>query len=137
MLSCLINPALIKSDVISPDARERARKYTTLLDTPLGKIHIINDHYFIIGAYTSNSKGFMYAREKICDFIKNRDGVDLCDPKNIYLTNGAGEGVKLVFNMLIRNSNDGIMIPIPQYPLYSALITLFGGKQNPYYLDET
>jgi aspartate/methionine/tyrosine aminotransferase len=39
--------------------------------------------------------------------------------------------------MLIRNSNDGVMIPIPQYPLYSALITLNGGRQIPYYLDET
>jgi alanine transaminase len=28
------------------------------------------------------------------------------------------------------------MIPIPQYPLYSADITLFGGTQIPYYLDE-
>jgi aspartate/methionine/tyrosine aminotransferase len=45
--------------------------------------------------------------------------------------------VKLVFNMLIRGGNDGIMIPIPQYPLYSALITLNGGKQIPYFLDET
>lgn len=38
--------------------------------------------------------------------------------------------------MLIRDKNDGIMIPIPQYPLYSALITLGGGTLVPYYLDE-
>ena len=54
----------------------------------------------------------------------------------MYLTNGAGEGVKLLFNMLISGKNDGIMIPIPQYPLYSALITLNGGTLVPYYLDE-
>jgi aspartate/methionine/tyrosine aminotransferase len=29
------------------------------------------------------------------------------------------------------------MIPIPQYPLYSALIQLYGGTQINYYLDET
>jgi aspartate/methionine/tyrosine aminotransferase len=28
------------------------------------------------------------------------------------------------------------MIPIPQYPLYSALITLLNGQAVPYYLDE-
>jgi aspartate/methionine/tyrosine aminotransferase len=39
--------------------------------------------------------------------------------------------------MLIRGQNDGIMIPIPQYPLYSALIQLYGGTQINYYLDET
>lgn len=38
--------------------------------------------------------------------------------------------------MLIRDSNDGILVPIPQYPLYSALITLSGGKMVPYYLNE-
>ena len=73
----------------------------------------------------------------MADFIKQRDNVPYADAKNVYLTNGAGEGVKLVFNMLIRGPSDGIMIPIPQYPLYSALITLFGGTQVSYYLDET
>ena len=29
------------------------------------------------------------------------------------------------------------MIPIPQYPLYSATITLYGGVQIGYYLDES
>jgi len=73
----------------------------------------------------------------VADFINQRDNVQNADAKNVYLTNGAGEGVKLVFNMLIRGPSDGVMIPIPQYPLYSALITLFGGTQVSYYLDET
>jgi aspartate/methionine/tyrosine aminotransferase len=29
------------------------------------------------------------------------------------------------------------MVPIPQYPLYCALITLFNGTIVPYYLDES
>jgi aspartate/methionine/tyrosine aminotransferase len=124
VLSCLLNPALLTTDAISHDAIKRANKYKLKLDTPMG-------------AYTSNSKGFQYAREKVAEFINKRDNVSNADAKNIYLTNGAGEGVKLVFNMLIRGGNDGVMIPIPQYPLYSALITLNGGKQIPYFLDET
>ena len=36
----------------------------------------------------------------------------------------------------IRNPNDGVLVPIPQYPLYSALLTLYNGKFIPYYLDE-
>ena len=30
-----------------------------------------------------------------------------------------------------------ILVPVPQYPLYSAAISLFGGSLVPYYLEET
>jgi len=36
---------------------------------------------------------------------------------------------------LIMDSNDSVMIPIPQYPLYSAALALYGGSAAPYYLD--
>lgn len=38
--------------------------------------------------------------------------------------------------MLISGPNDGIMIPVPQYPIYSALIVSYGGKMVNYYLYE-
>lgn len=38
---------------------------------------------------------------------------------------------------ILRDSKDAIMVPIPQYPLYSATIDLYGGSLVPYYLDET
>jgi aspartate/methionine/tyrosine aminotransferase len=41
-----------------------------------------------------------------------------------------------MFKMLIRNKQDGVLVPIPQYPLYSALLTLDGGTMIKYYLDE-
>lgn len=37
---------------------------------------------------------------------------------------------------MIRGPSDGVMVPIPQYPLYSASIALYGGELVPYYLDE-
>lgn len=45
----------------------------------------------------------------------------------IFLTEGASQGVHLIMNALIMDSNDAIMIPIPQYPLYTASIALNGG----------
>merc|ERR1711871_639477 len=39
-------------------------------------------------------------------------------------------------NALISDEKVGVMIPIPQYPLYSAAITLCGGRAVNYYLDE-
>lgn len=66
-----------------------------------------------VGAYTSNSKGYSYVRKCVADFINRRDGVSDSTPDNIYLTNGASEGVRLCFSALVRNANDGILVPIP------------------------
>ena len=123
VLSVLVNPKLANSNDISLDARKRAQAYSTSLRTG-------------VGAYTGNSKGYEFIREKVANYINSRDGVQ-ANPDNIFLTNGASEGVRTAFNMLIRDKKDGVLIPIPQYPLYSALITLMGGTQVPYYLDET
>mgnify|MGYP003337163283 CR=1 FL=1 len=37
---------------------------------------------------------------------------------------------------VIRNDTDGVLVPIPQYPLYSAQLTLQKGHLLPYFLDE-
>jgi aspartate/methionine/tyrosine aminotransferase len=41
-----------------------------------------------------------------------------------------------MMEMLIRNANDAFLVPIPQYPLYSATLVLYGGHLLPYELDE-
>ncbi len=87
-----------------------------------------------LGAY-SESKGVRCIREAVAQFIRERDGID-ADPDSIYLTDGASKGVQAALRMLISSPQDGIMVPIPQYPLYSATITLYEGKQVNYYLDE-
>jgi aspartate/methionine/tyrosine aminotransferase len=69
------------------------------------------------------------------EFIQRRDGIS-ADPDAIYLTDGASKGVQTALRMLIADPEDGIMVPIPQYPLYSATITLYGGRMAGYYLDE-
>ena len=83
-----------------------------------------------------NSKGAVFFRKTVADYINRRDGVDDSHENKIYLCNGASEAVRLSFTSLIRSPNDGILVPIPQYPLYSAQITLNGGQLLPYYLDE-
>ncbi len=86
------------------------------------------------GAYTQ-SAGIAFIRKAIADFIHQRDGIPV-DANRIVLTDGASKGVQSVFTMLTKDENDGYMIPIPQYPLYSATITLYGAKQINYFLDE-
>jgi alanine transaminase len=87
-----------------------------------------------LGAY-SESKGMRFVREAVAQFVRERDGVE-ADPDAIYLTDGASKGVQAALRLLIAGPNDGIMIPIPQYPLYSATITLYQGRQVHYFLDE-
>jgi aspartate/methionine/tyrosine aminotransferase len=46
--------------------------------------------------------------------------------QHIFITDGASPAVRLCLNAILRNTNDGILVPIPQYPLYSASIQLLG-----------
>jgi len=92
------------------------------------------------GAYTE-SKGERFIRQAVAEFINRRDGFGnasemSADPERIFLTSGASEGVKYVIDLLISQAHDGIMTPIPQYPLYSASIKKAGGVQVNYYPDE-
>lgn len=41
-----------------------------------------------------------------------------------------------MMEMLMRSGQDAFLVPIPQYPLYSATLTLYGGRLVPYELDE-
>ena len=87
-----------------------------------------------LGAY-SESQGLRFVREAVAFFIQDRDGIS-ADPDAVYLTDGASKGVQAVLNLLVRDEQDGVMIPIPQYPLYTATLALFGARAVPYYLDE-
>ena len=93
-----------------------------------------------LGAYTE-SKGPHFIREAIAEYIDRRDGVSASagvrsDPEAVFLTNGASEAAKNIIDMLIAGPGDGIMIPTPQYPLYSAAITKAGGRAINYYPNE-
>lgn len=130
VISLCLNPDLLKdenlpytSKLFPADTIERARM--ALNGTSGG-----------FGAY-SHSKGVEWMREEVANYIVDRDGEGKCDPEHIFLTNGASEGINKILQLLIRNEKDGILIPIPQYPLYSATLSLLGGTPIPYYLDES
>ncbi|KAI8391761.1 pyridoxal phosphate-dependent transferase [Radiomyces spectabilis] len=87
-----------------------------------------------IGAY-SHSKGIPFIRENVAKFIERRDGYP-ANPEHIFLTQGASSGVQTVLQILTQHNKCGIMIPIPQYPLYSATLSLVDAQPVPYYLNE-
>ncbi|KAI0926558.1 hypothetical protein AcW1_002484 [Taiwanofungus camphoratus] len=87
-----------------------------------------------VGAY-SHSKGVPFIRKNVAKFIEERDGYP-CDPEDIFLTAGASAGVSLLLNVLITPHKTGILIPIPQYPLYTATLAQYSGIPLPYHLSE-
>ncbi|MGB5875285.1 MAG: aminotransferase class I/II-fold pyridoxal phosphate-dependent enzyme [Bacteroidota bacterium] len=95
---------------------------------------ILEKHPHGTGAYTQ-SAGIPFIREAVAESISRRDGIP-ADRNHVILTDGASKGVQAALVALLKEGNDGVMIPIPQYPLYSASITLFGGRQIGYLLDE-
>nr|CCC89394.1 putative alanine aminotransferase [Trypanosoma congolense IL3000] len=128
VMSLVDAPFLLEdADVISrypSDAVARACSY-------LG--HIGNG----TGAYTE-SAGYAFVRDIVAQYINERDcGVKpLLDTSSIVLTDGASTGVRLVLQTLVGGEADAVMIPIPQYPLYTAQIALLGGTAAMYYLHE-
>jgi aspartate/methionine/tyrosine aminotransferase len=95
---------------------------------------ILEQHPHGTGAY-SQSPGIPFIRKAVAEFIARRDGIP-ADRDHVILTDGASKGAQAVLTALLRSPSDGFMIPIPQYPLYSASLSLYGGNQIGYYLDE-
>jgi len=126
ILSIVMNPSILEThtDAFPEDVVKRAREFLAGMPN--------------LGAYT-NTQGLPIVRKCIAEFIEARDGHP-SDPEKIFVTNGASEGVRNIMMSLIRDGelgyNDGVLVPIPQYPLYSALSTMFKATLVPYYLDE-
>jgi len=124
VLSVCLTPALMDSPNISKDAKERAKKIISCVEYPSA-----------LGAYTSGP-GLTMVRESIKKFIEERDGYP-SNINNIFCSNGASDAIMTIISVLLSTPNSGIMVPIPQYPLYTALIAFYNGVPVPYYLDES
>ena len=104
VLSLVEYPELLNNENINQlypkDVIERAKEY--LKETKFG-----------VGAY-SNSQGFYFILKDVANFIEKRDGYK-SDHNNIFLSNGASEGIQMFLSTIIRNNKDGVLLPIPQY----------------------
>ncbi|KAI9013462.1 pyridoxal phosphate-dependent transferase [Hyaloraphidium curvatum] len=129
VLALTSHPPLMDSplavQLFPPDAIARAR---TLIKAFGGST----------GAYT-HSQGAVHVRRSVARFITERDGAHLpaAEPSNIFVTAGASPAVQLVLEALIAHQHVGILVPVPQYPLYSASISLLGGQLVSYGLVES
>jgi alanine-synthesizing transaminase len=82
----------------------------------------------------SDSKGMFAARKAIMHYAqqKNIAGVGMDD---IYIGNGASELIVMAMQGLL-NTGDEVLVPTPDYPLWTAAVTLAGGTPRHYLCDE-
>ncbi|HHX34912.1 MAG TPA: pyridoxal phosphate-dependent aminotransferase [Gammaproteobacteria bacterium] len=82
----------------------------------------------------SDSKGLFSARKAIMQYYQqmNVEGVGIED---IYLGNGVSELIVIALQALLNN-NDEVLLPAPDYPLWTAATSLAGGKPVHYLCDE-
>ncbi|CAJ0578025.1 unnamed protein product, partial [Mesorhabditis spiculigera] len=129
VLACVSDPSLMEGEgplSFPADVLDHAR---AILEDCGGKS---------TGAY-SNSTGVDIIRKHVAEYITKRDGGIACDPENVILSGGASESIRNVLKMFVNRDakkKTGVMIPIPQYPLYSASIEEFNLGQVGYFLNE-
>ncbi|XP_015766680.1 PREDICTED: alanine aminotransferase 2-like [Acropora digitifera] len=127
VIAMCVCPELLETSNFPADAKAKARR---ILNETKGHS---------MGAYT-DSQGIEGIRINVAKYISERDGHE-ADPSTIFLTGGASPGIKGILKLLqtgvnTGNGRAGVMIPIPQYPLYSATLSELNSYQINYYLDE-
>uniref|UniRef100_G3PYW9 Alanine aminotransferase 1 n=1 Tax=Gasterosteus aculeatus aculeatus TaxID=481459 RepID=G3PYW9_GASAC len=119
-------PELLNDSTFPEDAKSRARR---ILQSCGGNS---------MGSYSA-SQGIDAVRQDVARYIERRDGGGPCDPDDVYLTTGASDGIVTMLKLLVCGkgaTRTGVMISIPQYPLYSAALAELDAVQINYYLNE-
>ena len=81
-----------------------------------------------------HSKGIFPARKAIVQYYQTKGLMDL-NEEDVYIGNGSSELVSFCMQALV-DDGDEILIPAPDYPLWTACATLAGGRAVHYICDE-
>ena len=81
-----------------------------------------------------DSKGLFSARKAVMQYYQQK-GMRKVDIDDIYLGNGASELIVMAMQALLNNG-DEMLVPSPDYPLWTAAVTLSGGHAVHYRCDE-
>ena len=81
-----------------------------------------------------DSKGIFPARKAIVQYYQTLGVMDI-DVDDVYIGNGSSELIQFCMQALL-DDGDEILVPMPDYPLWTAAATLAGGKVVHYLCDE-
>ncbi|WP_336645156.1 pyridoxal phosphate-dependent aminotransferase [Microbacterium sp. USHLN186] len=83
----------------------------------------------------SESKGVITARRAVVSRYEEIPDFPRFDPDDVYLGNGVSELITMVMQALL-DGGDEVLIPAPDYPLWTAMTSLAGGTPVHYLCDE-
>jgi alanine-synthesizing transaminase len=81
-----------------------------------------------------DSKGLFSARKAVMHYTQQK-GIKDVQLDDIYIGNGASELIVMAMNALL-NVGDEVLVPAPDYPLWTAAVSLSGGTPRHYLCDE-
>ncbi|NYF15888.1 alanine-synthesizing transaminase [Microbacterium sp. AK009] len=84
----------------------------------------------------SDSRGIMSARLAVVYRYEQTPGFPQVDPDDVYLGNGVSELITMTMQSLL-DEGDEVLIPAPDYPLWTAMTSLGGGTPVHYHCDES
>lgn len=83
----------------------------------------------------TDSKGLFAPRKAVVHYCQEK-GIAGVTVDDVYLGNGASELIVMALNALLDNG-DEVLLPAPDYPLYTAAVALSGGQPVHYICDES
>jgi len=83
----------------------------------------------------SDSRGILSARRAVVSRYEEEPGFPHLDPDHVYLGNGVSELITMTMQALL-DEGDEVLIPAPDYPLWTAMTSLGGGTPVHYLCDE-
>lgn len=131
--------------IVSEEAAKMQTKGTQILKLNLGNpaafnfktpnniINCMKENLCNAEGY-SDSKGIEIAREAIVKYCKQKGIINITS-NDIYIGNGVSELIVMSMQGLL-NKGDEILVPMPDYPLWTAAVNLAGGTALHYICDE-
>ncbi|WP_435980233.1 aminotransferase class I/II-fold pyridoxal phosphate-dependent enzyme [Psychrobacter sp. DM4] len=83
----------------------------------------------------SDSQGIFSARKAVLQYYQSKGLLSAVDVRDVYLGNGVSELIVMTMQALM-NDGDEVLIPMPDYPLWTAATNLSGGTAVHYRCDE-
>ncbi|MBV8659398.1 MAG: pyridoxal phosphate-dependent aminotransferase [Burkholderiales bacterium] len=102
-------------------------------DPPDEIVHDVIHNLPASGGYV-DSKGLFSARKAVMHYTQQK-GVKHVGVDDIFIGNGVSELILMSMNALLNNG-DEVLVPAPDYPLWTAAVSLSGGTARHYLCDE-